>query len=72
MVVNLKNLFQLEYHWVVLESKIHSIEEKEDNEEVSLKYNFNVYSWGSKYKYLKESITWEHFAHNYYGFIKAK
>ncbi|WP_064967472.1 hypothetical protein [Tenacibaculum ovolyticum] len=68
----LKNIGQLEYHWVVLESKIQNIQNLDTKGNIFYKYYFNVYSWGSKTKYIKKSITWQDFAHNYYGYIKVK
>ncbi|WP_047790646.1 type VI secretion system tube protein TssD [Tenacibaculum mesophilum] len=61
-----------EFHWVVLEKTIRKIQAWDSKGRIINNYDFKVYSWGSDSRYLKTQITWEHFAKNYYGYIKVK
>ncbi|MDR2205210.1 MAG: hypothetical protein LBE36_03510 [Flavobacteriaceae bacterium] len=73
---NILNLFEWEYHWVVLESPIEEIQNLNANGEIFPTFDFRVYSWGSnpfgKYRFLRKPITAGHFIKNYYGYIKMK
>lgn len=69
--------FDLEYHWVVLETPIKSIVEFDDENEIIKKIDFVVFSWGTnifnkKERYLNSPISYEHFMNNFYGYIKMK
>ncbi|WP_312079024.1 hypothetical protein [Chryseobacterium sp.] len=66
------NLFALEYHWVVLETPIETIQNLDGNGKIFYTLNFKVYTWGTKNKYLQNVISMNHFKRNYYGYIKAK
>ena len=66
------NMFQLEYHWVVLETPISSIQNLDGNGDIFYTLMFKVYTWGGKTEFLKKEITMEHFINNYYGYIKVK
>ncbi len=66
------NLFSLEYHWVVLETPIQTIQNLDGNGRIFYTLNFKVYTWGTNNKYLQSVITMDHFKRNYYGYIKAK
>lgn len=66
------NMFAFEYHWVVLETPLRTIQNLNGEGKIFYTLDFKVYSWGSKDKYLKKEITLDHFIHNYYGYIKAK
>lgn len=66
------NMFALEYHWIVLETPITTIQNLNSEGEIFYTLNFKVYTWGSLGKYLQKVITLDHFIHNYYGYIKAK
>lgn len=66
------NLFALEYHWVVLESPIQTIQNLNGDGKLFYTIDFKVYTWGTKDQYLKQTITLEHFRSNYYGYIKVK
>lgn len=68
----LSNLFQLEYHWVVLETSIIDTQNWNSEGQIFYTLDFKVYTWGGNKKYLKEKITIDHFIHNYYGYIKVK
>lgn len=73
---NIANIFQLEYHWVVLESEIKKIQNLDGNGNIFYTFDFSVYSWGTnpfgKTKYLKKLININQFIRNYYGYIKCK
>lgn len=74
---NLSNLFQFEYHWVVLLSPIQSYTDFDTNNQIIKKLNFIVFTWGTNIydvnrRYLRESISYEHFSKNFYGYIKVK
>ena len=78
------NIFELEYHWVVLQTPINLLDNLDSNGIAFYTLNCKIFTpWGPekvppKYiictepKYLKEPITLEHFIHNYYGYIKVK
>lgn len=66
------NLFSLEYHWVVLETPIQTIQNLDGNGQIFYTLDFKVYTWGTNNKYLRSVITMDHFKRNYYGYIKAK
>lgn len=64
--------WNLDYHWVVLESDITWDYEPGFFSAKKDEINFSVFTWGTKGQYLKQPITSTHFVHNYYGFIKVK
>lgn len=66
------NMFAFEYHWVVLETPIRTIQNLNGEGQIFYTVDFKVYTWGSKDTYLQKEITLDHFIHNYYGYIKAK
>lgn len=68
----LSNLFALEYHWVVLETPITTLQNLNGKGEIFYTLQFKVYSWGGNTVYLKAPITMDHFIHNYYGYVKVK
>lgn len=74
---NSLNSFSPEYHWVVLESPLQSIVTFDNDNQIVKKIDFIVYTWGvnlydKQQRYLKESISYEHFMKNFYGYIKMK
>lgn len=73
---NISNLFQLEYHWITLESNVKTIQNFDSNGNIFYTFDFHVYSWGTDPygtgRYLKKPITKGHFIKNYYGYIKLK
>ena len=69
---NLGNLFEFEYHWVVLENFIEYIDKNGIRPYYNPLLNFKVFSWGTNTEYLKKPISLEHFITNYYGYIKVK
>ncbi len=66
------NMFELEYHWVVLETPITSIQNLDGNGEIFYTLFFKVYTWGGKTEYLRKEIKMDYFINNYYGYIKVK
>lgn len=67
-----KSPFELDYHWVVLETLITEHPWLNSKGQTEYKLDFKVYSWGGNTRYLKEQITLKHFINNFYGYIKVK
>ncbi|MBD3905417.1 hypothetical protein NAL32_13670 [Chryseobacterium sp. Ch-15] len=58
------NMLEFEYHWVVLEGPIRTIQNLNGKGEIFYTLDFKVYSWGSNNTYLKKEITLDHFINN--------